>query len=112
MPGELIPIIAVLAFAYIIVSLARIVADGFTRRQILRRGLSPEQTSAILAAPSTRPDRDGALKWGLVTAAVGVALIVVQFLPYTDQDPITYGLVLLFAGGGLLMYVAATRRHA
>jgi peptidoglycan/LPS O-acetylase OafA/YrhL len=112
MAGELIPIVAVVALTYLIITLSRIISDGFLRRQILQRGLSPEQASAFLARPSSRADRDGALKWGLVLAGIGAALVLIQFLPYSDQDPFTYGLLFLFAAGGLLVYVAVTRRHA
>ncbi len=42
---------------------------------------------------------------------VGLALVVVQFLPYDFEEPIAYGLMFLFAGTGLLIYYTITRRQ-
>jgi hypothetical protein len=52
------------------------------------------------------------LKWGLLIGAVGLALIVVQFLPYRSDEPIAVGIVLVFGAAGLLAHYAATRRLA
>lgn len=51
-----------------------------------------------------------ALKWGLVTVGIGLALIVVQVLPYEFDEPIAYGLMFIFAGAGLLIYYAMASR--
>ncbi len=51
-----------------------------------------------------------ALKWGLVTLAIGLAVVVVQFLPYRPDEPIVLGVVLVFAAGGLLAYYARAKR--
>ena len=114
MPEILVPIVLFLAGAWMVVSVARIVADAALRRQALAAGLSPEQTHAALSSTAERPDHQGALKWGMVTVAVGAALILVQYLPYRGDDPIVYGIVLAFGGAGLLTYAfgPARRRQA
>jgi hypothetical protein len=45
-----------------------------------------------------------------VVGAIGLALIVVQFLPYQPDDPIALGVVLVFGAAGLLGYYVASRR--
>ena len=52
------------------------------------------------------------LKWGLLIGAVGLALIVVQFLPYRSDEPIALGVILVFAAAGFLAHYTATRRLA
>ena len=64
-----------------------------------------------LTAPSRDPGLGTSLQFGLVTGAIGIALIIIQFLPYRTDDPITAGLVLVFAAAGLLGYYALARRH-
>jgi len=51
-----------------------------------------------------------ALKWGILTGAVGLALIVVQFLPYRPDQPIVLGVILVFAAAGLIGYYLSARR--
>jgi hypothetical protein len=46
-----------------------------------------------------------------VTGAVGLGLILIQFLPYRSGDPIVLGLILVFASLGLLGYYATVRRQ-
>jgi hypothetical protein len=47
-----------------------------------------------------------------VTGAVGIALIIIQFLPYRADDPMTLGVILVFAAVGLLGYYASAKRLA
>lgn len=108
--GTLVPIALFLSVAFVLVGMTRIISDGSTRRRLIRTGATPELARAIMAAPRNDPGLYGALKWGLVTGAVGLALILIQFLPYRSSDPIVLGVVFLFAGGALLAYYAIVRR--
>jgi hypothetical protein len=93
------------------VMIVRSISDNWTRRKALDAHASDDVVRTIFTRRRD-PDTYGALKWGLVVAAVGIALMVVQFLPYNDNDPIAFGIVLLFAGAGLLAYYAMARRVA
>lgn len=107
-----VPTVFLLSVAFAIVGVTKIVSDGRTRRRLIAAGATPELTAAVLAPLPADPELFSALKWGLVTAAVGVALIVVQFLPYRPDEPIVLGLVLLGGAGGLLAYYASAKRLA
>lgn len=108
--GTLVPLGFFLAVGFIIVGLAKIVSDGRTRRRLIDAGVSPELAKAIAATPPDDPGLYGALKWGLVSGAIGLALIIIQFLPYRSGDPIMLGLILVFSAAGLLGYYATARR--
>lgn len=112
MPGELVPISMFVSAAFIIVALAKIIADARSRRHLIQSGLTPDQVQAIFAGPDRKAEAAAVLKWALVTGSVGIALILLQFLPYGAEEPIGYGVVLVFAAGGLLAYLAAARRLA
>ena len=47
-----------------------------------------------------------------MTGAVGLGLIVIQFLPFRSDEPIALGVILVFAAAGLLTYYARARRPA
>ena len=106
----LVPIVAMLSTAFVIVGVAKILSDGRTRRRLIDAGATPELATALAQAPRRDPGLHDTLRWGLVTGALGVGLIVIQFLPYGADQPIVYGVVLLFGAGGLLGYYAAARR--
>lgn len=112
MPGELVPIVFLISTAFIIVALTRIITDSRTRRHLIQTGLAPDQVQAILSGPGRAGERASVLKWALVTGSIGLALVVLQFLPYDAYQPITYGVVLIFAAAGLLAYLLADRHLA
>jgi hypothetical protein len=105
--------IAFVGFFAAAVMITKILADNWTKRRLTAAHVSDETIRALRAS-----DREGAvagaLRWGLVLSGLGVALVMIQFLPFDFTDPIAYGLMLLFAGGGLLAHYAildrATRR--
>ncbi len=110
MVEEIVPIAFFAFVAFMAVGITKTISDGRTRRRLIESGASPELAAAIVAPPSGDPGLHESLKWGLVMGAVGLALVLIQFLPYRPTDPITYGVVLLFASAGLLGYYAAARR--
>ena len=96
------PTLVMIALGFVIVAVTKILSDNRTRRKVLEAHVSSETARALFAARD--PDAWGALKWGMVLAGVGLAFVAVQLGGFSAADPITYGLVFLFAGGGLLGY--------
>jgi hypothetical protein len=108
----LVPLGLFAMITFVIVGLTKVLSDGRIRRRLIETGATPELAKAIAGTPQNDPDLYGTLKWGLVTGAIGLALIVIQFLPYRPEDPIMLGVILLFAAGGLLGYYVVARRLA
>jgi hypothetical protein len=110
----MVEIVIPLAFLFfvsvVIVGVTKIVSEGRTRRRLVDTGATPERAAAVLAPMHGDPALYDSLRWGIVAAAVGVALIVIQFLPYRMDEPIVYGLLFLFGAAGLLLYWAMARR--
>jgi hypothetical protein len=101
--------IAFVGFFVAAVMITKILADNWTKRRLTAAHVSDETIRALFAS-----DREGAvvgaLRWGLVFCGVGVALVMIQFLPFDFTDPIAYGLILMLAGGGLLAHYAILGR--
>jgi hypothetical protein len=108
--GTLVPIAFLLSIAFTLVGVTKVISDGSTRRRLIQAGATPELARAIVAAPKDDPGLYGALKWGILTGAVGLALILIQFLPYRSDEPIVLGVILVFAAAGLLAYYVNARR--
>lgn len=85
-----------------------------TRKQLIEKGLVDEKVKYL---QFNRWDQyaPGSLKWGLVFAFVGVAIIIMRILSEYIPGEIILGAILLAAGLGLLVYYliadAAMRRH-
>jgi hypothetical protein len=106
----LVPLGLFAMIAFIIVGVTKVVSDGRIRRRLVETSATPELAKAIVGTPQYDAELYGALKWGILTGAIGLALVVIQFLPYRPEDPITLGVILLFAAGGLLGYYVVARR--
>jgi hypothetical protein len=109
---ELVPIVMFAALAFAIVGVTQIISDGRTRRRLIESGASPELVQSLDMAAGRDSGQLAALKWGLVIGAVGLALIVVEFLPPTMNEAAATGIVLLFGATGLLVFYAIARRLA
>lgn len=107
---HLVPVALFLSLAYSIVGVTRIISDARTRRRLLELGTTAEVARAASAITSPDPGLHSTLRAALVIGAVGLALVLVPFLPYRAGGPITIGLVLRFGAGGLLAYYATARR--
>ncbi|MBA2626504.1 MAG: hypothetical protein H0U85_00675 [Gemmatimonadales bacterium] len=107
-----IPIAAFVSAVVVILGVTKAIMDGLTRRRLILAGLTAEVARAI--TPAIRDDIGiySALKWGMVAMTAGLALVIIQFLPYDGNSPMVAGVVLLFVGAGLLGYWAVTRRLA
>jgi uncharacterized protein DUF6249 len=108
--GDLVPIAFLLSVTFILVGITKIISDGRTRRRLIEAGATAELARAIVAAPKDDPGLYGALRSGILTGAVGLGLILIQFLPYRSNEPIVLGVILVFAAAGLLGYYVSARR--
>jgi len=108
--GTLVPLAFFVTVAFTLVGITTVISDGRTRRLLIRSGAAAELARALGAAPKDDPGLYSSLKWGLVTGAVGLALILIQFLPYRSEDPIVLGVILVFLAAGLLAYYVTARR--
>ena len=108
--GSLVPIVFLLTVAFTLVGLAKVISDVRIRRRLIDAEVAPELARVIAGAPKEDPGLYSTLKWGMVLGAVGLGLILIQFLPYRSGEPIVLGVILVFAAAGLLAYYASVRR--
>jgi len=106
----LVPLGLFISIVVALIAVAKILSDGRTRRRLIESGVTAEVARAV--TPEIRDDLGiyGALKWGIIVLSAGLALVVIQFLPYKDNSPIVPGILLVFVGVGLLVYWASAGR--
>jgi hypothetical protein len=98
-----------LALFLVVVVLVKIISEHLLKRRVLSAHLSADQVREF-AAWMRGADRDNALKWGLVWIGIGAALVLADLLPVEFTDPVTYGMILILGGAGLLFYRALVGR--
>lgn len=110
MVETIVPIAFFVSFTVTLIAITRIVSEARTRRRLVETGASPELAKLVTSASASDLGVHASLQWGLVTGAVGLALIIIQYLPFRPDEPISYGILLVFASAGLIGYHFAGRR--
>jgi hypothetical protein len=83
------------------------------RMTIIEKGLKPEDLKALYERSAGKPNPLGALKWGMVFMAIGLAVLIGMYVRETFYvDEAVYpGLIALLGGLGLVtFYLVAARR--
>ena len=105
----LIPI-SLFAMIYLIV---KSVVENKTRQAAIDKGISEEALRNLFAAPPVDPGHGtGELKWGMVAVAIGLSLWFVDALGLSPEQPMAFGIPLIFGGAALIAYQFIRRRLA
>ena len=103
MAGELVPILIVLGFFLMIGFVTRTLSDNRVRRELLQTN-ADAATIENLFLRSRSENPDNSLKWGIVSVSIGIALVLAELMKLSADQPMAYGLVFIFGGGGLLVF--------
>lgn len=106
----IVPLGFFFSLAYATVGVTRAITDSRVRRRLLESNASVELATAVVAPPRKEPMLGETLKWGMLIGALGLALILLQFLPFDPDDPIAAGILLVSAAVALLGYYGMARR--
>jgi phosphoenolpyruvate carboxylase len=91
-----------ITFIIVVGLIAKWLSDNRLRRELANAGINPELAEKLMAAPA--PSSDSSLKWGIVAIAVGLSLAVIQLAHLNEDDPVSFGIVFIFGGAGLLLH--------
>ncbi|MCH8278107.1 MAG: hypothetical protein IIC12_04155, partial [Proteobacteria bacterium] len=79
--------------------------DNRVRRELLQTN-ADAATIENLFLRSRSENPDNSLKWGIVSVSIGISLVLIELLKLSADEPMAYGLVFIFGGGGLLVFYA------
>ena len=105
MPEQLVPIIIVRTFLAVIFLITKRQSDNRVKRELINMRADKE-TIDYLMLQSPSDSGESGLKWGIVAVALGAGLSLVQVLELGGEEPLTYALMFIFGGGGLLAHYA------
>lgn len=97
--GTVLPMLVVFSTIYLVIKL---IMDYTTRNKLIEKGVSGDDVKTLLQT-TARQSGPSSLKWGLVLLLVGLALVAIRlFEDITDEA--AFGMTLIAAGAGLLIY--------
>jgi len=82
----------------------KVVTDYILKKKMIEKGYVNEDTQAIFKTHSSPDGRYGSLKWGLLTLAGGLALILMEYMEVRADSPLPYGLLAVALSAGFLLY--------
>ncbi len=93
-----------LSFFVACIFIVKIVLDYRLKRKLLEKGEIDKNITHLFFGQAEHY-APSSLKWGLVLIGIGLAVVVGLMMPYDyDRGEITFSLMLIFAGIGLLIY--------
>lgn len=87
-------------FWYVVI---KYITEYLLKKKMIEKGYVNDETQAIMKE-ERNANKYSALKWGLIALSGGLALVVLEFIPYGPESPMPYGLFILFVSGGFLTY--------
>ncbi len=105
-----VPIAVIWGVAVAIVAVTAIISHGRILRRAIDSGATPDLIASIAAADHHRTSIYASLRWAFVIGAMGIAHLIIQFLPYRADAPFMYGIILVFGAVGSFMYYTIARR--
>ncbi len=108
---EVLPLLIIFPTIYLIIKIS---LNHATRKQLIQKGLVNEDVKHLFYSNGNSIDRylPSSLKWGLVMVFAGTALVVIKLLPYYIEGEVVFGIMLIAAGAGLLVYYAIANKRA
>jgi hypothetical protein len=78
------------------------------RMRLIEKGLTPEEVKSYFTEAKKPKNPYAALKWGILFLFVGLGIFVSNILynTYDFDEGVSFGIVLIFGGLGLLLYYA------
>ncbi len=108
---EVLPLVIIFPTIFLIVKAA---LNYSTRKQLIQKGLVNEDIKHLFYGNGSNIERylPSSLKWGLVMVFAGLALVVIKLMPYYIEGEVVFGVMLIAAGAGLLVYYAFASKRA
>lgn len=104
--AEAIGAAAILATIFIGIYIAiKVITDYILKKKMIEKGYVDQESQALFKQEQSISNRYASLKWGLIIFCGGLALILLEFIPYeAEYSPLPYGLIAIFVAGGFLVY--------
>lgn len=105
----LMPLTIIGTFGVSLLFFARTITDYILKKKMIEKGFVNDDTQAIFKR-HTEENKFSTLKWGLIILAAGLALIILEYVPYERESPLPYGIFAVAVSLGFLLYYFLVRK--
>lgn len=95
-------------FWYVII---KFISDYLLKRKMIDKGYVTDETQALFNNENKKVNKYSSLKWGLIILSAGLALIVLEYIPYKENSPLPFGVFAVFVAGGFLTYYQLIKKE-
>ncbi len=106
--GDIFMIVGALAPVILIIGIIKVVSDNVTRRRAIEAGGSGEAIRELFRRHRLLEGQE-ALKFGLILASIGTALMIIEWTGMEVASAGALGLIFLFPGLALVAFHQFTR---
>ncbi len=110
MQNVLMPIAILGTLSLGLIYFARTITSYIIRKKMIDKGYVDKESIAILSETRSSAGPLTTLKWALVVFFGGLALVLLEFIPYEHDSPLPYGLFALSISLGLLIHYFIARQ--
>lgn len=111
MQNVLTPLVILGTISAGIVLFTRALTSYYLRKKMVEKGYVDKESVAILARKNEEAGPYANLKWALIIFFAGLALVVLEYIPYDRESPLPYGLFALSVSLGMLIHFFITRNN-
>lgn len=96
-------------FWYIIL---KYITEYLLKKKMIDKGYVNEENQALFKQQEGSTNMYSALKWGLILLCGGIALILLEYIPYERDSPLPFGVFIVFVAAGFLIYFKMMKKEA
>ena len=109
MSGELTAVLIVATIFFSLSSIVRTIVDNNLRKKLIDKGMLNEDVK-FLYQSRQEGQISNSLKWGMVLIAVGAAVLIGQYAPYSFHEEATISAMFIMAGLALIAYYVMAKQ--
>ena len=88
----------------------KVMTDYILKKKMIDKGFVNEDTQAIFKNYQHDDNKYASLKWGLISLFAGLSLIIMEYVPVSNESPMPYGLFAVAVSFGFLVYYFLVKR--
>lgn len=96
-------------FWYVVI---KYITDYLLKRKMVDKGYVTEESQALFKQQQNEDNKYSSLKWGLIIFFGGLALILLEYIPYSPDSPLPFGVFALSIAIGFLTYFFVIKKEA
>lgn len=101
---SLIPFLVLGAIGATFYQIIKLITDYTLKKKMIEKGFVDNESQGIFKKEMQDAGRYSSLKWGLVVFFGGLALVLLEFIRYSQDSTLPFGILALFISGGFLLY--------